>query len=150
LIPVPKLRLLSDVELQLYLCGLPELNLSDWCRHTTYRGFTAASPLIRWFWTLVAQMTQLQRANLLYFACSMSRVPAGGFGALNKGGDRESGFRITRVPTTAGVKTDAIFPTAHTCFCELALPEYSSPQVLQEKLEAICQQRAQAEGFGLI
>lgn len=36
--------------LQLMLCGMQEIDLSDWQKNTIYRHYTKSSKQIQWFW----------------------------------------------------------------------------------------------------
>lgn len=55
------------------------------CNHCNFRydgGYTAASPVVVWFWKLVAGMEDSDKSALLHFCTGSSRMPAGGFGTL--------------------------------------------------------------------
>jgi hypothetical protein len=46
-------------ELELVMCGLPAIDVSDWRRHTEYLGqflrLGDRHPVIRWFWEVVSE-----------------------------------------------------------------------------------------------
>ena len=44
------IALFNDHELELLISGLPEIDVGDLRANTEYTGFTAASPVIQWFW----------------------------------------------------------------------------------------------------
>lgn len=44
------IALFNDHELELLISGLPEIDVDDLRANTEYTGFTAASPVIQWFW----------------------------------------------------------------------------------------------------
>jgi len=44
------IALFNDHELELLISGLPEIDVDDLRANTEYTGFTAASPIIQWFW----------------------------------------------------------------------------------------------------
>lgn len=44
------LGLLTPVPLQLMLCGMQEIDMSDWQKNTIYRHYTKNSKQIQWFW----------------------------------------------------------------------------------------------------
>ena len=122
-------------ELERIVCGYPHWNLAELQRVATYEGgFTAETPVIVWFWEIVAAMSTADQHKLLSFATGSDRVPVGGFSEME--------FVIQR----QGEDSESL-PTSHTCFNVLLLPEYSSKEKLQRKLEFAI---LQTEGFMLI
>ena len=66
-------------ELELLLCGVPTLELSEWRAHTDYRaGYHSAHPAVRRLWRVVGGMDQPTRAKLLRFVTGTSALPPGG------------------------------------------------------------------------
>ena len=71
--------------LQLLVCGLPDIVLEDWRHYTAYEGDfhtpegASEHPVIGWFWEVVSDFSQENKARLLQFATGTSRVPAQGF-----------------------------------------------------------------------
>ena len=49
-VPLNWLQLFDEKELELMLCGMQELNVSEWERHTIYQNYTCNSKQIQWFW----------------------------------------------------------------------------------------------------
>lgn len=43
-------KLLTDSSLQLMLCGMQEIDMSDWQKNAIYRHYTKSSKQIQWFW----------------------------------------------------------------------------------------------------
>ena len=129
------LQHLLPQELERIVCGYPHWNLAELQRVTSYEGgFSADSPVVGWFWEVVAGMSTADQHRLLSFATGSDRVPVGGFAEME--------FVIQR----QGEDSEAL-PTSHTCFNVLLLPEYSSLEKLRQKLEFAIQQ---TEGFMLI
>mmetsp|Transcript_13935 Transcript_13935/g.21251 ORF Transcript_13935/g.21251 Transcript_13935/m.21251 type:complete len:626 (+) Transcript_13935:84-1961(+) len=85
-IPEPLLAIFDFQELELLMCGLPQIKLEDWKNHTEYSGEYAKvgseHKVCRWFWEIVADFDQEMKARLLQFATATSGVPPGGFGVL--------------------------------------------------------------------
>ncbi|CAN0088817.1 unnamed protein product, partial [Heterosigma akashiwo] len=80
IIPPGLLSVFDFQELELLMCGVPEINVSDWRRHTTYTGNLGANrPVSRWFWEVMESFEMEQRSRLLQFVTGTARVPAGGF-----------------------------------------------------------------------
>ena len=59
-------------ELELLMCGLPEINTVDWQENTEYTGefesLGSSHPVCQWFWEVVEEHDQEYRARLLQFA----------------------------------------------------------------------------------
>ena len=127
-IPRHDITCFTEQEMELVICGMPDIDVEDLRVSTDYSGYSASSPQIRWFWECVAAMTKQDRANLLMFATGASKVPHGGFANLETSGNRQR-FTIYKVDTSA-----ELLPLAHTCFNRIDLPEYPSAEVLREKL----------------
>eukprot|EP01028_Stygiella_incarcerata_P003129 TRINITY_DN1593_c0_g1_i1.p1 TRINITY_DN1593_c0_g1~~TRINITY_DN1593_c0_g1_i1.p1 ORF type:complete len:683 (-),score=147.33 TRINITY_DN1593_c0_g1_i1:167-2215(-) len=130
------MELFHAEELELLICGSPELNFEALEMNTKYHdGYSSSSTVIRWFWEIVHRdMTEEDRKKLLFFVTGSDRVPIKGLGGLD--------FGIYR----NGPDSDRL-PTSHTCFNALMLPEYGSKEKLKSfMLIAI----RNAEGFGLL
>ena len=70
-------------ELELLISGLPEIDVEDLRKNTEYRGYTVDSPCIQWFWQVVGEFTQEERALLLQFVTGTSKVPLEGFKVID-------------------------------------------------------------------
>lgn len=86
-IPESLLTIFDFQELELLMCGLPELDIDDWMANTTYQGHFeqrgASSKTCQWFWEVVRnEFDQEMRARLLQFATGTSGVPSRGFAVL--------------------------------------------------------------------
>jgi len=128
-------------ELELLISGLPEIDIEDLKRNTDYSGYTETTPVIRWFWKCLGDMTQEQKAWFLQFVTGTSQVPLEGFKGL-------VGMRGPQKFSIHKAYGEDRLPTAHTCFNQLDLPDYPSEEVLQKKLlQAICEAH---EGFGFV
>eukprot|EP01105_Mastigella_eilhardi_P021763 TRINITY_DN529_c2_g4_i1.p1 TRINITY_DN529_c2_g4~~TRINITY_DN529_c2_g4_i1.p1 ORF type:complete len:3442 (-),score=904.70 TRINITY_DN529_c2_g4_i1:98-9571(-) len=131
----------NEKELELLISGMPEIDLDDLRANTEYHGYTADSPQIDWFWSAAREMNPQERAELLQFVTGSSKVPLDGFAAL-------SGMHgITRFSIHKTYRADGL-PTAHTCFNQLDLPEYSSYEVLRRCLLTAVREGCEGFGFG--
>lgn len=128
LIPNEDCRIFNEVELELLMSGLPDIDVSDLKANVEYTGYTSSSPQVNWFWTCVSKMGQEDLARLVMFVTGTSKVPLEGFGDL-QGMNGVQKFQIHRV----GGATMRL-PSAHTCFNQLDLPEYSTAEILSERL----------------
>lgn len=150
-IPEPLLTVFDFQELELFMCGLPEINIDDWKSNTIYTGDyefvqnndndddtdqqRKQQPFVlpdscMWFWDIVEhEFDQEMKARLLQFVTGTSGVPSGGFGVLH-GSDGD-----IRKFTINGISYNRhSLPRAHTCFNRLDLPNYVTKDELREKL----------------
>lgn len=140
-IPQSLIQMFDEYELELLLSGMPEIDISDWEKHTEYSGYDRQSPVIQWFWEIVEEFNQQTRVLLLQFSTGSSRVPFGGFAKFVGGGGPQH-FTITTVPYKP-----QILPTASTCINMLKLPEYRSKEELKERLMVALQCGHQGYAF---
>eukprot|EP01049_Picozoa_sp_SAG25_P006959 SAG25_NODE_547_length_7025_cov_3.655357_4_plen_567_part_00 len=128
-------------EIQLMICGVPEIDVNDWETCTTYAGgLTQDSPIVRWFWLIVRAMDPSQRSQLLHFCTGSARVPASGFANLMGYSGVQQPFRLEHLADADSNR----LPTASTCFNTLKLPQYGSDAELKEKL---CTALTYSRGF---
>eukprot|EP00928_Gymnodinium_smaydae_P029444 TRINITY_DN22179_c0_g4_i1.p1 TRINITY_DN22179_c0_g4~~TRINITY_DN22179_c0_g4_i1.p1 ORF type:complete len:1019 (+),score=165.02 TRINITY_DN22179_c0_g4_i1:74-3130(+) len=121
-------------ELSMLISGLQYIDPEEWKKHTTSTG---AEAVTGWFWDVVVEMSQEERAKLLHFATGSSRLPSGGFAVLNP---------KFKVDVTPGSDSEPL-PSAHTCVNQLILHEYCSKEQLKEKLLLAL---TVGEGFGFV
>ncbi|XP_027330727.1 E3 ubiquitin-protein ligase UPL2-like [Abrus precatorius] len=142
LIPRELISIFNDKELELLISGLPDIDLDDLRANTEYSGYSAASPVIQWFWEVVQGFSKEDKARLLQFVTGTSKVPLEGFSAL-QGISGSQKFQIHK----AYGSPDHL-PSAHTCFNQLDLPEYPSRQHLEERLLLAIHEANEGFGFG--
>eukprot|EP00288_Rhodomonas_lens_P011950 CAMPEP_0177746564 /NCGR_PEP_ID=MMETSP0484_2-20121128/30930_1 /TAXON_ID=354590 /ORGANISM="Rhodomonas lens, Strain RHODO" /LENGTH=597 /DNA_ID=CAMNT_0019261309 /DNA_START=30 /DNA_END=1820 /DNA_ORIENTATION=+ len=133
-VPKPALRIFSEHDLELLLCGLPSIDVEAWRAAARYSGQTLAgalsaeSELAGWFWEFVASRDDTEKALLLKFCTGSTAVPAKGFMHL-PGLHSECQFTLSCVGPG-----DGRLPTASTCFNLLKIPDYSTKAILEERL----------------
>uniref|UniRef100_A0A8C3KRH4 HECT-type E3 ubiquitin transferase n=1 Tax=Calidris pygmaea TaxID=425635 RepID=A0A8C3KRH4_9CHAR len=127
------LLLLRPEEVEILVCGSPELDMSALQRSTQYEGYQKTDLTIRYFWDVVLGFSLDLQKKLLHFATGSDRVPVGGMADLN--------FKISKSETSTNW-----LPVAHTCFNQLCLPPYKNKKELKQKLIIGI---SNAEGFGL-
>eukprot|EP01137_Pigoraptor_chileana_P033768 Opistho-2@25178 len=129
------LRLCRPEELEMLVCGSPDLDFDALQRATQYDdGYHANHPVIRHFWSIVHGMSLESKRKLLVFVTGSDRVPIRGLSNLT--------FVIQR----NGPDSDRL-PTALTCFGRLLLPEYASREKLENRLVTAIEN---GKGFGLV
>ncbi len=119
------IRLFSERELQHLISGaVGRIDMEDWRVNTKYSsGYNENSPVIKWFWQVLSEITPEEQSRLLQFVTSSPRAPLLGFSYLNPC------FTIQRA------EGDVRLPTASTCLNLLKLPNYPSLEVVREKLK---------------
>ncbi|KAI9911855.1 hypothetical protein PsorP6_009678 [Peronosclerospora sorghi] len=132
-IPQEALLVFDYQELELVLCGLPDINMADWKQHTIVSpGFSDAPLVVPWFWEILESFTQDNRARFLQFSTGSSRVPVQGFKALTSYDGRICPFTLRPLPgQTRG------FPKVHTCFNRVELPLYMTKTEMERALYAV-------------
>ena len=128
----PLLSVFDFQELELLLCGLPDIDVSDWMSNSEYTGDYerkgASHKVVKYFWEVVNDdFSQEQRARLLQFTTGTSGVPAAGFAMLQGNDGNIRKFTVNSIQKSA-----SIFPRAHTCFNRIDLPLYDSKKELKK------------------
>jgi len=127
--PMEKLGSFSPSEVRTMLCGdqAPIFNKEEILKYTEPKlGYTKDSPGFLRFVNVLANMQGDERKAFLQFTTGCSSLPPGGLANLHP--------RLTVVrKVDAG---DGSFPSVNTCVHYLKLPDYSSEEVLRERLLA--------------
>ncbi|XP_018612824.1 E3 ubiquitin-protein ligase SMURF2-like isoform X5 [Scleropages formosus] len=127
-IPHHLLKAFDEKELELIVCGLGKIDVSDWKANTRLKHCTPDSNVVRWFWRAVESYDEERRARLLQFVTGSSRVPLQGFKAL-QGAAGPRLFTIHQIDANTNN-----LPKAHTCFNRIDIPPYESYEKLYDKL----------------
>jgi hypothetical protein len=125
--------MVTPMELQLLVAGLPFIDPQDWQEHTSYAGgFTEESPVVVWFWEAVHDGTwsSHELELILQFTTGSRQVPAGGFKELEGFNGGKHLFTLNLVES----RTDDSLPTAHACICTLDLAPYTSKRQLVKRV----------------
>merc|ERR1712232_589541 len=134
IIPEPLLTVFDFQELELLMCGLPEIDMDDWKANTEYVGTVASRGrnhrVVKWFWEVVEEdFDQALKSKLLQFVTGTSGVPSRGFSVLHGNDGLIRKFNIQGVSLNT-----CLYPRAHTCFNRIDIPMYKSKEDLREKL----------------
>jgi E3 ubiquitin-protein ligase HUWE1 len=138
LVPPEYVSIFDAQELELFISGLPDIDLDDLRAHTDYQGYKASDTYINEFWRILKSFTDEEKALFLQFVTGTSKVPLDGFKALI-GADGPKKFNISK-------ESGALLPTAHTCFNQLVLPQFPTSEELRKKLLIAIKEGS--EGFG--
>lgn len=128
ILPLELIQLFTSQELESLVCGVRVIDATLLMAHTKYAiGVDPASTHIKWFWRVVKAFSDEQRQKLLRFISGRSRLPS----------TQQWASEFTINPffiRGQDASPDRFLPTAHTCFFSLDLPEYSSEDILRQKL----------------
>jgi hypothetical protein len=145
-VPVDLLKVFDWQQLELLMCGMPDVDVKDWKANTEYKGeYHSKHKVIKMFWAIVKEMEHEDRSKLLQFVTSSSVVPVGGFSQLQAGQGEPCKFTIDCVPYHGSKKNGSYtnqLPKAHTCFNKLDLPLYPEKDVLHTSLMIALQTEA--------
>lgn len=133
IIPVELLSVFDHQELELLICGIPDIDVQDWKTHTIYVG-ERDERVIAWFWNCVHEFSNEQKARLLQFTTGSARVPVQGFKALTMNDGRICPFAVQCVNAN-----ECLYPRAHTCFNRIDLPRYGTEKDLRIALSLVIQ-----------
>jgi E3 ubiquitin-protein ligase NEDD4 len=137
LIPQEKLAMFTADELDLVICGIPEIDVEDLQKNChVIEPYTRKHQVVRTFFNILRNWKSDDLAKLLQFVTGSSQVPAGGFATL-----MEQGRPFAIAP---GGNADRL-PAAHVCTNQLDLPSYDSEEIMNQKL--LCAVR-NCSGFG--
>jgi len=127
--PIEKLAPFSPFEVKSMLCGdqSPVFTKEDIIKFTDPKlGYTRESPAFLKFVNVLVDFTDAERKAFLQFTTGCSSLPPGGLANLYP--------RLTIVrKIDAG---DGSYPSVNTCVHYLKLPDYSTEEVMREKLLA--------------
>lgn len=115
------LRGLSSNELEKMIIGCDEIDFEIIKKNAIYNGYSANSAVIESFWKYFASLKLQKKKKLIQFITGNDRLPVGGSDTLNL------------VIMKNGCDTDRL-PSSQTCFNTLLLPEYSTAEKLEEKM----------------
>lgn len=127
LIDYDDIKMFTPKELDLLICGIPEINPRDFIEHTRIdHPYNSDSPVIKYFFDAISKWENEKLAKLLLFMTGSSRVPSNGFKEF---------CEMTGSPLKISFGGDkSRIPQSHTCFNTIDLPQYESEEELNEKL----------------
>ena len=121
--PRESFHALPAVGLQLVIEGRRDIDVSQWRANTDVKGAASDSPTVDLFWTVVSELSNMDRTKLLCFSIGTTSLPSNGFEGL------KPKFQLV----LGSNKIDEL-PTSHTCFHMLIIPRYPTKEVMKEKL----------------
>jgi len=128
-LPVEILPIFSGKELRGTFCGNQNVDVDLLKLVVEYEGYNETDKVIINFWETLREFSDDERKQFLQFVWARNRLPM-------RESDFEAPFKIQKDTTESSDKERAnqALPSASTCFFSLTLPEYSSKEILKEKL----------------
>ncbi|KAJ3610522.1 hypothetical protein NHX12_022614 [Muraenolepis orangiensis] len=83
------LMLLRCEEVEMLVCGSPDLDMNALQKAAQYEGYTKTDPTVRCFWEVVMGLPLEMQKKLLHFTTGSDRVPVGGLANLH--------FKISKI-----------------------------------------------------
>jgi hypothetical protein len=123
-LPMELLPMFTPNELEQLVSGTSMVDVALLRQCTEYEDISPDSATVCNFWKVLESLTNEERTLFLRFVWARSRLPGSAL-------DFPMNFRLQ------GIKReypDSYLPQAHTCFFSLALPNYSTPEIMREKL----------------
>jgi E3 ubiquitin-protein ligase HERC4 len=129
------LELFHPSELQSMVIGNENYDFFEFESNAEYKGdYNPEHPVIKRFWKCFHALTIENKKKFLIFLTGTDRIPILGMKRV----------KIYIQSTNGG---DSYFPVAHTCFNLLDLPQYSTNEILAERLNTAIQH---TEGFTIV
>uniref|UniRef100_A0A7E4W8K1 E3 ubiquitin-protein ligase n=1 Tax=Panagrellus redivivus TaxID=6233 RepID=A0A7E4W8K1_PANRE len=125
--PLKSLSVFTPDELLTTLCGdqSPQWTAEELYKYTAPKnGYTVESTTFRRFVEVLVEMNAVQRKAFLQFATGCSSLPPGGLANLHPP------LTIVR----KGESDDGAYPSVNTCVHYLKMPDYSTKELLRERL----------------
>ncbi|XP_015524693.1 E3 ubiquitin-protein ligase TRIP12 isoform X1 [Neodiprion lecontei] len=137
--PPSQLRLFFPEELEAVFCGHAQTGgnwdiktLLECCR--TDHGYTPDSRAIRFLFEVMSEYKSEEQRQFVQFVTGSPRLPVGGFKSLTPP------LTIVRKTFDPSMKTDDFLPSVMTCVNYLKLPDYTTLEIMREKLRMAAQE----------
>ena len=124
IIPVKLLSLFTWDQLEVMVCGVPEIDIALLQKVTEYSQCSASDEHVKFFWRTLEDFNMEERSMFIRFTWGRSRLPLSAEGFSQR-------FKLQNFGKSPA---DAYFPVAHTCFFSLELPRYSNLDIMRDKL----------------
>lgn len=135
--PLSNLQMFYPEELEMLFCGSATESwdtkvLTECCRID--HGYTHESRVIKCLFKILSSYKQDEQRQFLHFVTGSPRLPVGGFKSLSPP------LTIVRKTLELNENPDDFLPSVMTCVNYLKLPEYSSIEIMREKLRVAAQE----------
>jgi len=117
-VPKHALFLLTWRQLESIVCGRPDFDVDELRASVRYEGISPNDTRVEYFWQVLLDFSPRDRALFMRFVSGRERLPV----------------RLKVMPLHTEGDPDAYLPGASTCFFWISLPDYSSVDVMRQKL----------------
>ena len=115
MVPIRALSLFTWQECEVLVAGSADVDVAVLKKNTEYEGsYSKDDPVVHRFWRAMAAMTGEERSLYLRFVWGRARLPGEG-----------THWSHTISEMSGG---DKVLPLAHTCFCTIDLPRYTTDE----------------------
>eukprot|EP00347_Sterkiella_histriomuscorum_P020695 403336831 len=134
IVPEALLNMVTYNELDTWVCGKNTVDVDLLKRHTKYGGDKKTTILnedsrrIKWFWEVLREFTEEDKQKFIKFCWGQQRLPANDEEFIR----RQVRFMIK--PAMKNTHGDGALPKADTCFFNLELPDYSSQEIMKQRI----------------
>ena len=128
IVPPQLLWILNWSELEMLICGTPEIDIELLKRHTEYSGMAKEDPRIAFFWKCLESYSNDERRRFIKFAWGQKRIPSS---------DREWNEKGARLLLKRQLNLEILiccYPQQILAF-NVELPKYSSFEVMKHQLD---------------
>lgn len=135
LLPLETCQMWSEQELASIIVGASWTDESHWnlnhlaAHIKAQHGYTAESRCFRDLLTFLSELAPENRRNFLTFTTGAPTLPIGGFGGL-----KPPLTVVKKESPPAPLTPDNFMPSVMTCANYLKLPEYTSAEIMKQKL----------------
>ena len=124
-VPSSLLTLFTWDELETFVCGYPDIDISLLKSVTEYNNCSQSDIHIVNFWKVFEEFTAEEKSLFIRFTWGRSRLPT----------RAEYFHQKFKLQSFSKEPADDYLPVAHTCFFSLELPAYSSKDIMRRKLQ---------------
>jgi hypothetical protein len=109
IVPKRLVKIFNSNDLQLIICGLETLEISNWKENTVYKNCTDSTLQVRWFWRAVKGFDNESRVKLLQLVTGSTRLLIKEFGHVEN--DNLNPFTVCMMPPSFGKQSLPIINT---------------------------------------
>lgn len=136
-VPLQLLNVMSPLDLDLRICGMPYVDLHFLKAHTMYQvGLMETDTHIEFFWSSLESFSQEELRKFIKFACNQDRIPSNcpcRDGRLDASHVPPYPMKIAPPDGKSG-QPDSRHIRAETCLFMIKLPQYSCLEIMRERL----------------
>ncbi|PFX24720.1 putative E3 ubiquitin-protein ligase HECTD4 [Stylophora pistillata] len=137
-VPLHVLTVMTPLDMEIRTCGQPSLDLGFLKAHTCYvAGVKDTDVHIEYFWNSMESFSQDQLRKFVKFACNQERLPSRC--TCQDGNPNTADVHVPPYPMKIGPPdgrgpSDARYIRVETCMFMVKLPQYSTQEIMTEKL----------------